>query len=101
MLAADGADGKRGNCRSGRIWRDGQNQFRRMCGIMPMTLVQIDPRVASFAELHIFTCFACGDVRAIEREKLPLCSSRCMAAPKPLGNAPSATSGGRNSRNEV
>lgn len=38
---------------------------------MPMTLVQIDPRVASFAELHTFRCFACGDVRAIEQDKSP------------------------------
>jgi len=38
---------------------------------MPMTLVRIDPRVASFAELHTFQCLACGDVRAIERNKTP------------------------------
>jgi len=36
-----------------------------------MTLVQIDPRVASFAELHTFLCFDCGDVRAIEQDKSP------------------------------
>jgi hypothetical protein len=36
---------------------------------MPMTLVQIDPQVTSFAELHTFLCFACGDVRAIEQSK--------------------------------
>jgi hypothetical protein len=36
-----------------------------------MALVQIDPRVASFAELHTFRCFACGDVRAIEKNKSP------------------------------
>ncbi len=35
---------------------------------IPMTLVQIDPRVASFAELHTFLCFDCGDVRAVERK---------------------------------
>ena len=39
---------------------------------MPMTLVQIDPRVASFAELHTFRCFACGDVRAVDSEKVGL-----------------------------
>ena len=31
--------------------------------------VQIDPRVASFAELRTFRCFACGDVRAVEQSK--------------------------------
>lgn len=36
-----------------------------------MTLVQIDRRVASFAELHTFRCFGCGDVRAIEQNKSP------------------------------
>lgn len=36
-----------------------------------MTLVQIDPRVASFAELHTYRCFACGDVRSIEQNKSP------------------------------
>jgi hypothetical protein len=36
-----------------------------------MMLVQIDPRVASFAELHTFQCFSCGDVRAIEQNKTP------------------------------
>jgi hypothetical protein len=36
-----------------------------------MALVQIDPRVASFAELRTFRCFACGDVRAIEQGKSP------------------------------
>jgi hypothetical protein len=35
---------------------------------MAMTLVLIEPRVASFAELHTFRCFACGDVRAVEQK---------------------------------
>ncbi len=34
-----------------------------------MTLVLVEPRVASFTELHTFRCFACGDVRAVEQEK--------------------------------
>jgi len=33
-----------------------------------MGLVFIEPRVASFAELQIFRCFACGDVRSIEQK---------------------------------
>jgi hypothetical protein len=36
---------------------------------VPMTIVFIEPRVASFNELQIFRCFACGDVRAIERKE--------------------------------
>jgi hypothetical protein len=40
----------------------------QICG-MQMTLVLVEPRVASFTELHTFRCFACGDVRAIEQEK--------------------------------
>jgi uncharacterized Zn finger protein len=40
----------------------------QICG-MQMTLVVVEPRVASFAELHTFRCFACGEVRAIEQEK--------------------------------
>jgi hypothetical protein len=39
-----------------------------ICG-MVMTLVRIEPRVASFTELHTFRCFACGDVRAIEQDE--------------------------------
>jgi hypothetical protein len=38
-----------------------------ICG-MAMVLVRIDPRVASFSELHTYRCFACGDVRAIEQQ---------------------------------
>jgi len=38
-----------------------------ICG-MAMVLVRIDPRVASFSELHTYRCFTCGDVRAIEHE---------------------------------
>ena len=34
-----------------------------------MTLVLIEPGVASFTELRTFRCFACGDVRAIEQKK--------------------------------
>lgn len=34
-----------------------------------MTLVRIDPRVASFTELHTFRCFACDDLPATELEK--------------------------------
>jgi transposase-like protein len=39
-----------------------------ICG-MSMTLVRIDPRVASFTELHTFRCFACDDLPARELEK--------------------------------
>jgi len=34
-----------------------------------MTLVRIDPRVASFTELHTFRCFACDDLPATDFEK--------------------------------
>jgi len=37
-----------------------------ICG-MSMVLVRIDPRVASFSELRTFRCFACDDVRTMER----------------------------------
>ena len=30
-----------------------------------MTLVLIEPKVASFTELYTFRCFGCGDVRAV------------------------------------
>jgi hypothetical protein len=33
-----------------------------------MVLVFIEPRVVSFTELHIFRCFACGDMRSIEQK---------------------------------
>ena len=33
-----------------------------------MALVFVEPRVASFTELHIFRCFARGDVRSIEQK---------------------------------
>lgn len=36
-----------------------------------MALVQIDPRIASFEELHTFRCFGCGDVRAVEQSTNP------------------------------
>jgi len=36
-----------------------------------MGLVLIEPRVASFAELHIFRCFACGNVQSIEQKTNP------------------------------
>ena len=36
-----------------------------------MGLVFIEPKVASFAELQIFRCFACGDVRSIEQKINP------------------------------
>ena len=32
-----------------------------------MVLVFIEPRVAPFSELHIFRCFACGDMRSVEQ----------------------------------
>jgi transposase-like protein len=38
------------------------------CGT-PMTLVRIEPRVASFTELQTFRCFACDDLPAAELEK--------------------------------
>lgn len=34
-------------------------------------LVFIEPKVASFTELQIFRCFACGDMRSIEQKKSP------------------------------
>ena len=40
-----------------------------ICG-MVMVLVRIDPRVASFYELHTYQCFACGDVRAVEQQRI-------------------------------
>ena len=36
-----------------------------------MILVFIEPKVASFTELQIFRCFACGDMRSIEQKKSP------------------------------
>jgi hypothetical protein len=33
-----------------------------------MTLVFVEPRAASFGELHLFRCFACGDMRSIEQK---------------------------------
>jgi hypothetical protein len=33
-----------------------------------MTLVFVEPRVASFSELHLFRCFACGDMRSFEQK---------------------------------
>ena len=33
----------------------------------PMTLVFVEPKVASFSDLHLFRCFACGDMRSIEQ----------------------------------
>jgi transposase-like protein len=38
---------------------------------MPMGLVFIEPKVASFAELQIFRCFACGRMRSIEQKINP------------------------------
>jgi hypothetical protein len=38
---------------------------------IPMGLVLIEPKVASLAELQIFRCFACGDVRSIEQKINP------------------------------
>ena len=34
-----------------------------------MTLAHIEPKVASFPELHTFRCRACGDVRTVEQTK--------------------------------
>ena len=33
---------------------------------MPMTLVRIRPKIASFSEVDTFRCFACGDVQTME-----------------------------------
>jgi hypothetical protein len=33
-----------------------------------MILVFIEPRVASFTELQVFRCFACGGMRSIEQK---------------------------------
>jgi len=50
-----------------------------ICGIS-MALVFIEPRVASFTELHIFRCFACGDMRSIEQKASP---HNQVARPRP------------------
>ena len=42
-----------------------------ICG-KAMELAYIEPKVASLAELHIFRCSACGDVRSIEQKTDPL-----------------------------
>jgi hypothetical protein len=47
---------------------------------MPMGLVFIEPRVASFAELQIFRCFACGDVRSIEQKTNPYNQAKAAEA---------------------
>jgi hypothetical protein len=47
---------------------------------MPMGLVFIEPRVASFAELHIFRCFACGNVRSIEQKTNPYNQAKAAEA---------------------
>ena len=36
-----------------------------------MVLVFVEPRAASFIELDIFRCFACGNVRSIEQKASP------------------------------
>jgi hypothetical protein len=36
-----------------------------------MVLVFIEPRGASFTELNIFRCFACGNMRSIEQKTSP------------------------------
>ena len=33
---------------------------------MPMTLIRIRPRIASFSEVDTFRCFACGGVQTME-----------------------------------
>jgi hypothetical protein len=33
---------------------------------LPMTLVRIRPKIASFSEVDTFRCFACGDVQTME-----------------------------------
>jgi hypothetical protein len=48
---------------------------------LPMTLVQIDPQVASFAELQTFCCFACGEVRSIEEHKSPFVQAAAWPRP--------------------
>ncbi len=50
--------------------RKADDQLVPLCPICGMTtvLVRVDPRVAAFSELHTYRCFACGDVRAIERQ---------------------------------
>ena len=40
-----------------------------VCG-MPMVLVHVDPRVASFSELRTFRCFACDDIRTTAQKTL-------------------------------
>ena len=40
-----------------------------VCGI-PMVLVRVEPRVASFSELRTFRCFACDDGRVAEQKTL-------------------------------
>jgi transposase-like protein len=50
--------------------RKADDQPAPLCPIcsMAMVLVRVDPRVASFSELLTYRCFACGDVRAVERQ---------------------------------
>ena len=36
-----------------------------------MVLVFVEPRAASFTELDIFRCFACGNVRSTEQKANP------------------------------
>ena len=36
-----------------------------------MVLVFVEPRAASFTELDIFRCFACGNVRSTEQKVSP------------------------------
>jgi hypothetical protein len=47
---------------------------------MAMTLVQIDPRVTSFTEMHTFRCFACDDLPPTTLEKT--CEVRTVARPR-------------------
>jgi hypothetical protein len=48
-----------------------------LCG-MAMVLVRVDPRVAAFSELLTYRCFACGDVRAIERQMTDYASAAAV-----------------------
>jgi hypothetical protein len=65
----------------------GEDEAGPLCPIcgMAMVLVRVDPRVASFSELHTYRCFACGDVRAIEQQK-----DDYAAAARPRPAAPSS-----------
>jgi hypothetical protein len=51
---------------------------------MPMALVQVDPRVAAFAQLCTFRCFGCGERQAVEQPKSPYLQAADDPRPPPI-----------------